>query len=295
MEEPAQENQALERELEIASALGEFPLGHYNSPFPSSADVDRAALRMGSPPPQLAGVDLGPRRQVELLERLAVFARDADLPREPADDWRFFHNNFFFGYGDADCLLGMIRHLEPRRIVEVGSGFSSALILDTNQRYFDGAIDCVFVEPEPKRLLQLLRPGDMDKITFIPEPVQDVSLTEFEKLEANDVLFIDSSHVAKAGSDVNHAVFEILPLLKPGVHIHFHDIFYPFEYARDWIAQGRAWSESYLVRAFLQFNASFEICLFCDYLRLFHADTVRRTVPTLHYSVPGSLWLRRTR
>jgi hypothetical protein len=291
--EPQTENEMLDEARRIVAAIGYFPLGHYHSPFPSDADVDRAQRARETATAEIPGLDLNADRQLELLEVLAPHVREAQLPREANSAWRFSHDNSFFGNGDADSLHAMIRHLRPRRIVEVGSGFSSALTLDTNDRSFDGSIECTFIEPEPERLIGLLRPDDLRNATFIRQPVQDVPLSVFDALEANDILFIDSSHVVKAGSDVNHEIFEILPRLKSDVHVHFHDIHYPFEYTREWIAEGRAWSESYLLRAFLQFNHAFEVLLFCDYLRLFHPDEVRETIPSLLRSPPGSFWLRR--
>src|SRR5262249_51820098 len=156
-------------------------------------------------------------------------------------------------------LYGMIRHLKPQRIVEVGSGFSSAVMLDTSDRFFGGTISCTFIEPHPERLSSLLREGDREKHRVLARPVQDVDLEPFPELAANDILFVDSSHVAKVHSDVNRIFFEILPALAEGVSVQFHDIFYPFEYPKEWVYGGRAWNESYLLRAFLQYNRSFQV------------------------------------
>ena len=104
-------------------------------------------------------------------------------------------------------------------------------MLDINERFFDWAIECTLVDPNPeKRLLKLLRPGDRDRVTIIPQFLQDVDLALFDPLEQVDMLFIDSSHVSKMGSDVNLLLFEIMPRLRIGAWIHVHDIFYPFEY-----------------------------------------------------------------
>ena len=92
----------------------------------------------------------------------------------------------------------------------------------------------------------------------------------FRELHAGDVLFVDSTHVAKVGSDVNHIFFEILPILQPGVVVHFHDIMYPFEYEPKWIYTGVAWNEAYMLRAFLMFNPTFKILLFNSFLAHLH-------------------------
>lgn len=160
----------------------------------------------------------------------------------------------------------MMRRARPARVIEVGSGFSSLAMLDTNERFFDGAVELTFIEPNAERLLSQLRPGDERRAEIITSPVQEVDLSGFERLSAGDILFIDSSHVAKVGSDVNHLVFSVLPRLAPGVLVHFHDVPYPFEYPEDWIHYGFAWNEAYLLRALLQFNSAFRIVLWNSYV-----------------------------
>ena len=147
----------------------------------------------------------------------------------------------------------MIRTIQPKRVVEIGSGYSSAALLDINEREFGGRIEYVIVDPEPTLLLELVSTEHHDDNEFllVAEEVQDVGGEQFAILEAGDVLFVDSTHVSKIDRDVNHLLFRILPLLQAGVYIHFHDIYYPFEYPPEWIFQGRAWNEAYLLRAFL--------------------------------------------
>jgi hypothetical protein len=118
-----------------------------------------------------------------------------------------------------------------------------------------------------------------------------------EQLTANDILFIDSSHVSKAGSDVNHIVFELLPRVQAGVLVHFHDVLYPFEYPKEWFKLGVSWNEPYLLRAFLQYNDQFAIMFWNDFVMRFHADTIQQLMPLClcrpSFGVGGSLWLRR--
>ena len=101
-----------------------------------------------------------------------------------------------------------------------------------------------FIDPYPERLLGLLRPEDHDRAEIRVEPVQAVDLAVFDVLGPGDVLFIDSTHVARTGGDVVHDVFTILPRLASGVRVHFHDMFYPFEYPAAWVFEGRAWNEA---------------------------------------------------
>ena len=126
------------------------------------------------------------------------------------------------------------------------------------------------------------------------DAVQNVPLAAFEELGDNDILFIDSSHVCKAGSDVNFLVFNVLPALAPGVVVHFHDIGWPFEYPLQWIADGRAWNEAYLLRAFLQYNRSFEILVFNSYAYRTFRSFFEKRMPLYLERPGGSLWLRKT-
>ena len=135
--------------------------------------------------------------------------------------------------------------------------------------------------------------GNVEGLHIIPKRVQDVPLDVFTALDSGDVLFIDSSHVSKVGSDVNHILFNILPALRPSVRVHFHDVFYPFEYPENWIVNGRSWTEAYLLHAFLQFNDTFEIELFPNYLTRFHQDFFKQRMPLCLKDPGGSIWLRK--
>ncbi len=211
----------------------------------------------------------------------------------PGDGLRYGYANDQFSYADAIFLYGLMRHLRPRRIVEVGSGHSSTLMLDVNERFLDGAVDLTFIEPYPDRLRRLLSPADRERVTIVESPVQDVPPDLFSQLQDGDMLFIDSTHVSKTGSDVNHLLFEILPRLEVGVWVHFHDIHYPFEYPEEWVQQGYAWNEAYMLRAFLMFNASFRVQLFVTQAELFAEEWFHREMPLCLRNPGGSIWIRR--
>jgi hypothetical protein len=189
----------------------------------------------------------------------------------------------------------MLRWSQPRRLIEVGSGFSSALVLDTNDRFLHGELQCTFIEPYPERRLNKLLDGsDLRAHQVIRAPVQKVPLETFDVLESGDILFVDSSHVSKVGSDVNRLVFDVLPRLQPGVIVHFHDIRWPFEYSRDWVYGGRAFNEAYLLRALLMFQNEYQILWFNNFLLTLHLDEIGQHLPAWA-AVPrgASLWLRR--
>ena len=187
-------------------------------------------------------------------------------------------------------LYAMLRQMRPRKVFEVGSGHSSCLMLDTNDLFLGGITAFTFIDPNPESLLSLLGNGDEDRVRIIPRRIQEIPLETFAELNLGDILFVDSSHVSKVGSDVNYIFFEVLPSLKSGVYVHIHDIHYPFEYPREWVYAGRAWNEAYLLRAFLQFNNSFQIILFNALVsRLCEAELRKRFPTTLDRT--GGIWL----
>lgn len=152
-----------------------------------------------------------------------------------------------------------------------------------------------FIEPYPERLLSLLKEKDNQNHKTMVNNVQDIELEVFDKLNENDILFVDSSHVTKTHSDVNWILFEILPRLKKGVLIHFHDIFYPFEYPKQWVLnqKGFGWNEGYILKAFLMYNNQFKILMFNTFLEYFHKDWFDQNMPVCMKNQGGSIWLRK--
>lgn len=155
-----------------------------------------------------------------------------------------------------------------------------------------GGVDFTFIEPYPERLKSLLTPHD--NVRIIEEKLQDVDTDIFSSLQAGDILFIDSTHVSKIDSDVNLYLFNILPRLAKGVLIHIHDIPYPFEYYKEWIYNGRAWNEAYMIRTFLQFNTSFKIKFWGSYFENVHKELYFKHMPLCAKCPGGSLWLEKT-
>jgi hypothetical protein len=271
-----------------------WPSGHFYSPYPDLGEVARrASVLFGSPPRVIAGVDLREDAQLGLLDELARFYPDLPFTAHERSGLRYFFENPNYSYGEAIVLYCMIRHLRPQRIVEVGSGYSSCAILDTNDLAFDGAIECAFIDPYPQLLKSLVGDDEQRRLQILAVHLQDVESGWFARLSEGDILFVDSSHVSKIGSDVNHLFFAILPLLNDGVYVHFHDIPYPFEYPKEWIFQRRAWNEAYLLRAFLQYNAGFTVEFFNSFMGRFHGDALARAMPLAMKNPGTSLWLRK--
>jgi predicted O-methyltransferase YrrM len=271
------------------------PPGHFYSPVPSLPELEAGAARLWPDhlPEMLPGIDLRAEAQLQTFADIARLARTLEVPEQPTEGWRYFSNNVGYGIGDALALHGMLRLTTPARVIEIGSGYSSAMTLDTVERFLDGQTELTFIEPHPELLESLLRPSDRKHVTIIRTPLQDMPMETFAGLEDGDMLFIDSTHVVKTGSDVVSLYNEIVPRLNAGVIVHIHDIFYPFEYPRDWVLEGRAWGEAYLVRAFLAFNSEYEILLFNHWLKEFHSDVIAEQLPAMMTNT-GALWLRRT-
>jgi predicted O-methyltransferase YrrM len=270
------------------------PPGHFYSPLPDLEDVRRRAGEIfDRDPTHLLGVDLRLEEQRAMLHAVAEAARGVPFPEQPRSDFRYHYDNRFFSFADAVLLHGMLRLTRPQTIVEVGGGYSSAVMLDTFERSFDTWPRYTIVEPWPQRLKTLLRPGDLERVVLVEEPLQEAQLDWVDDLDDGDILFIDSTHVAKTGSDVNRLVFEVLPALAPGVIVHFHDVFPGFEYPRAWVFEGRAWNENYLLRAFLQYNDAFEIVLHGPLAIGLFAEQLGNLGSLVARNPGGSLWIRR--
>jgi hypothetical protein len=147
------------------------------------------------------------------------------------------------------------------------------------------------IDPYPSNALRKGFPGLR---SLIEEKIEDIDLEFFSQLDSGDVLFIDSSHTVKIGHDVNYLFLEVLPRLRPGVIVHVHDIFLPFEYRRDWVLdEFRFWTEQYILQAFLTFNSEFEVLLSNSYLNHYHQQELKAAFPDLSRWIGGSFWMRR--
>ena len=287
---------------------GRYPAAHFYSPLPSGEDVEEAtrraaAIEAAAPPGAADGpaarprglrdVDLNREAQRALLEELARFYPEQPFPEERTEGVRYYFDQQMFCYSDAILLYAWLRHFRPRRVVEVGSGYSSAVMLDTLDRFGPEECDLTFIEPFPERLRSLVDPERDPRVTLVETTVQRAGTAPFDALEAGDLLFIDSSHVMKAGSDLQTLLFDVLPDLKQGVHVHFHDVFYPFEYPAEWLRVGRYWNEDYLLRAFLAGNRDWEIALFNHYANREFPDFFEEKMPLCRKNYGGGLYLRK--
>jgi predicted O-methyltransferase YrrM len=272
-----------------------YPPGHFYSPIPSLDEIKLKEQEIFDfVPRELPGLNLNEAEQLQLFNIFIELYREIPFEDYKKDSLRYGFKNGFYTYSDAIILYCMIRYLKPKRIIEVGSGYSSCVMLDTNELDFDNSISCTFIEPYPQNLLSLIKESDQDKVEIIEQKLQDVEQDKFLDLSAGDILFIDSTHVSKVNSDVNYIFSKILPNLQSGVYIHFHDIFYPFEYPKKWIYQGISWNEAYMLKTFLQYNTAFKIVFFNTFLEYFHEDKFLKYMPLCMKNKGGSIWLQKT-
>jgi hypothetical protein len=271
---------------------------HFYQPVPDTRELDPKIWDL---PTELVGVDLNVSGQLRLLDEFARSYRNEyeALPTRPtAVPYQFSLNNQSFESVDAEVLWCMVRHFKPERVYEVGSGNTTYL---TAQALLKNAEEgstppgtLVAIEPYPNAVLRSGFPGLTELLTT---PVQGVPLARFQELKANDILFIDSSHVLKIGSDVQYEFLEVLPRLRPGVIVHIHDIFLPLEYPKVWVLdEHRFWNEQYLLQAFLSSNRSFEVLWAGAYMNHRHPERLEGAFQsyTRQAVLPGSFWMRRT-
>lgn len=268
---------------------------HFYEPIPDASDVERALSARS----QLPGVDLAPERQLALLGELEEWRAEYDsLPRSPeeSEDGFYLHNTFF-GAVDAEVYYALVRRFKPSRIFEIGSGFSTfvaARACAANERETGHACTLLALEPYPSALLQECPPEQLTRLERVR--LQEVPLDTFAQLERDDILFIDSSHVAATGSDVCVALLEVVPRLAPGVLVHVHDVFLPAEYPSKWLREDHYfWTEQYLLHAFLAFNDAFETLWAGQFIHLEFSDVLQATFTSYDppTTSPGSFWFRR--
>lgn len=271
---------------------------HFYFPVPDLSEIKENVWNRRS---GLKGINLNEKRQLELLH---IFKNNyggeySKLPEEKTDiPYEYNLRNGSFESVDGEILYCMIRHFKPNQIFEIGSGNSTYLMAQTlidNRRERGKGSTLDVIDPYPNGILRKGIPG-LTKL--IEEKVQNLPASMFEGLQENDILFIDSTHVLKIGSDVQYEYLEILPRLNKGVIVHFHDIFLPAEYPANWAKVNRwFWNEQYILQAFLHFNDSYEVLWAGHFMHLNYPDELKNAFSSYNpnSTLPGSFWIRRTK
>ena len=272
---------------------GTYPAGHYYSPIPNKAEALSYINCSIQEKKDLSGIHLNDNLQHDLLRKFVQYYDDLPFPEKINSQYRYYYDNSFYTYSDAIFLYSFLRRHEPEKVIEIGSGFSSAVILDTVDSFFSHKPEITFIEPDTSRLEKLLKNDDGEIVNIIESKIRDISPDFFSSLQAGDLLFIDSSHVVKCGSDLHYLFFEIMPSLSDGVFIHFHDIFYPFEYPAKWLEEGRYWNENYFLRAFLTNNTEWEIIFFNTYVAIEYSEIIEKHMPLCTKNPGGSIYIQK--
>jgi predicted O-methyltransferase YrrM len=266
------------RTLALIERLGVFPLNdHFYEPMVRRGELDRTWPRSRSIP----GIKIDLEEQWKLLDGFDYRDELQKFTERPSDPNAFYYDNSYFGPGDADFYYSIIRKNKPKRIIEIGSGYSTRLACAAaraNEAEVPGQgarITCI----EPFSNDAMLSALDID---LIRTPVEEVDLDLFAKLEPGDILFIDSSHMLRPEGDVLYEIQQILPRVAPGVWVHVHDIFTPRDYPPHWLIDRMSfWNEQYLLEAFLAFNPDFRVAAALNYLCSVDRQRVRSRLPLM--------------
>ncbi len=270
------------------------PPGHFYSPIVSKSVAEAHFIKIEAQPiPEtINSIAVNLHEMKCIWEKLLRYLKNVPFKSEKSDGFLYRFNNPAYGYGDASVLYAMLRHLRPKSIIEIGSGWSSGCMLDT-VRYWSPDTKLTFIEPHTD-LLKRIMGGNKGNSEIVEEPIQNVPIELFKRLMPGDLLFIDSTHILSTGSDVHHELFEILPILRSGVIVHFHDIFRPFEYPREWVlVENRSWNDLYAPRAYLSNNPEWSIIFFNDYFAKLAAQLIAETHPAFLKSPGGAMWLQK--
>jgi predicted O-methyltransferase YrrM len=256
---------------------------HYYWPVP---DIRELEARQWPAEDDPIGFDLGLHGQIDFLQTVvSKYQSEWASDSAPFFSIGYSYNNGFFETVDAEIAYSLVRHYKPRRIVEVGGGFSSRVIaaaLNENLRQDGVRGELVTIDPFPDRFPQKAL---NDRVHLIPETIQKVDIDVFLSLKDGDFLFLDSSHVVGIGSDVVREYLEIIPRIDKGVIVHAHDIFIPGDYPRHAVLHNLAfWSEQYLLQALLTFSPNFAVLWGSSYMQSRASHALENAFPHWRHS-----------
>jgi len=279
---------------------------HFYYPIPDTRKLDNRILSRQT---ELVGININEEEQLELLDNFERNYKSEfnKFPRFKTNiPYQYYTTNGNFKSVDGEILYSIIRNFKPKKVIEIGSGFStycSAVAIRKNKEK-DRNYNCelISIEPYPN---DILRKGFPELSKLIQKKVQDVPIEIFKSLNENDILFIDSSHIVNVGNDVQYEFLEILPRLNKGVFIHVHDIFLPAEYPKYWYFKlFRFYSEQYILQAFLTYNDRFKIIWAGNFMKLKYQKKLEEVFDSLKQDFielktndnidwPSSFWIQK--
>jgi predicted O-methyltransferase YrrM len=271
--------------------IGLLPvLDHYYQPLINPKKHLKKSLRDDR---VLRGVNFNTQEQLELLNKFNYNSELINFPLNKTNLTEFYYNHSSYKSGDAEYLYNIVRYFKPRRIIEIGCGNSTLMIsnaLKTNQLE-NQEYNCnhICIEPFEQPWLESI------DVELIREKIEDIDISFFQKLNKNDILFIDSSHIIRPQGDVLYEYLEILPILNPGVIVHVHDIFTPKDYLDNWIHDHHLfWNEQYLFEAFMTYNSEYKVIGALNYLTHHYRDELADKCPIFANQPerePGAFWI----
>ncbi|HTY63513.1 MAG TPA: class I SAM-dependent methyltransferase [Acidobacteriota bacterium] len=255
--------------------VGVFPIRrHYYEPQFDYRELKMPLCRERT----LPGIDWNVAEQIRMLDAFSFAHELAELPQKKAGALDYDLQNVFFGSGDAEYWYQLIRLMKPQRIFEVGSGNSTLIAMKAirkNREENPGYV-CKHLCIEPYERPWLEDSG----APVIRRKVEDLGVEFFSELQEKDVLFIDSSHVIRPQGDVLFEYLELLPILKQGVIVHFHDIFSPRDYPESFLVNDvRFWNEQYLLEATLSQNDNWKVIGALNYLHHNYHEKLKSVAP----------------
>jgi len=280
----------LPKSRELLKSVGIFPIrDHYYQPLFQYAKLRHSPEDVR----RLPGINMNIEGQLRFLSSLDYRQELISMQLfEPKERLLAFHfQNGSFESGDAEFLYQVIRHFKPRQIIEIGCGHSTKIACEALRKNNEEAsirTTYTCIEPYEAPWLEKL------PVRVLRSPVEDCEMKMFEDLEEGDIVFIDSSHMIRPQGDVLFECLEILPTLKSGVIVHFHDIFTPRDYPEEWLREDvYLWNEQYIVEALLSNSDRYEVLASLNYLKHSHYDLLSKVCPYLEPNrEPGSFYIR---
>jgi len=288
----------LQSTFEFWQRLGiHVTLMHYYRPIPDTREL-RQRKGLWENKSELVGIEMNESDQLIFARKVfPSFKEEYEFPRrETRVPYEFYLDNPQFGPVDAEVAYSMVRHFLPKKIIEIGSGYSTYLMAKAcllNKERSGVETELHAIDPYPRGTLVQGFPG---LSSFTQEKAENIELSFYSQLDKGDILFIDTTHIVTTGGEVNCLFLEVLPRLRSGVIVHIHDIFLPREYPRDWVLRMRRfYTEQYLLQAFLVYNQSFKVLWCASYMHFHYPQELEAVFPNYNHQLcwPSSFWMQK--